>query len=123
MVLDGVSLDDRVVRDLAAVVGKPLGQKLEQALFFSAEIVALTRVEKEAVLAAPGSNAVGVRGGSTTSLGRRHVGRRGPRGARGEGDRARCPRTVGDAARPSIVYLEAVAHNLAPFALPPDVLL
>ena len=25
MVLDGVSLDDRVVRDLAAVVGKPLG--------------------------------------------------------------------------------------------------
>ena len=52
MVLDGVSLDDRVVRDLAAVVGKPLGQKLEQALFFSAEIVALTRVEKEAVLAA-----------------------------------------------------------------------
>ncbi len=52
MVLDGVSLDDRVVRELAAVVGKPLGTKLEQALFFSAEIVALTRVEKEAVLAA-----------------------------------------------------------------------
>ena len=50
--LDGVSLDDRVVRELASVVGKPLGQKLEQALFFSAEIVALTRGERAEVLAA-----------------------------------------------------------------------
>ena len=52
MVLDGVSVDDRVVREIAAVVGKPLAQKLEQALFFSAEVVALTRPEKDAVLAA-----------------------------------------------------------------------
>lgn len=52
MVLDGVSIDDRVVRDIAAVVAKPLAQKLEQALFFRAEVVALTRVEKEAILAA-----------------------------------------------------------------------
>jgi hypothetical protein len=52
MVLDGVSLEDRVVRDLAAIVGRPLGQKLEQALFFSAEIVALTRAERVEVLAA-----------------------------------------------------------------------
>ena len=52
MVLDGVSVDDRVVREIAAVVGKPLAQKLEQALFFSAEVVALTRTEKDAVLAA-----------------------------------------------------------------------
>ena len=52
MVLDGVSIRDRVVRDVAAVVGKPLAQKLEQALFFSAEVVALTRTEKDAVLAA-----------------------------------------------------------------------
>ena len=52
MVLDGVSIHDRVVRDVAAVVGKPLAQKLEQALFFSAEVVALTRTEKDAVLAA-----------------------------------------------------------------------
>ena len=52
MVLDGVSLEDRVVRALAAVVGRPLGQKLEQALFFSAEIVALTRGERAEVLAA-----------------------------------------------------------------------
>ena len=52
MVLDGVWLEDRVVRDLAAFVGRPLGQKLEQALSFSAEIVALTRGERVEVLAA-----------------------------------------------------------------------
>ena len=52
MVLDGVSLDDRVARDLTAVLERPLGQKLEQALFFSAEIVALTRGERVEVLAA-----------------------------------------------------------------------
>ena len=52
MVLDGVSLDDRVVRDLAAMVDKPLGQKLEQALFFSAEIVSLTFQERVTVLRA-----------------------------------------------------------------------
>jgi hypothetical protein len=52
MVLDGVSLDDRVVRNLAAIVDKPLGQKLEQALFFSAEIVSLTFPERVAVLRA-----------------------------------------------------------------------
>jgi hypothetical protein len=40
MVLDGVSLDDRVVRDLMAFLERPLGQKLEQALLFSARIVA-----------------------------------------------------------------------------------
>ena len=39
MVLDGVSIEDRVVRAIAAVAGKPLAQKLEQALFFSAEVV------------------------------------------------------------------------------------
>jgi len=52
MVLDGVSIEDRVVRAIAAVAGKPLAQKLEQALFFSAEIVALTRGERAEVLAA-----------------------------------------------------------------------
>jgi len=52
MVLDGVPIEDRVVRAIAAVAGKPLAQKLEQALFFSAEVVALTRTEKDAVLAA-----------------------------------------------------------------------
>ena len=52
MVLDGVSIEDRVVRAIAAVAGKPLAQKLEQALFFSAEVVALTHAEREAVLAA-----------------------------------------------------------------------
>jgi hypothetical protein len=52
MVLDGVSLDDRVVRNLAMIVNRPLGEKLERALFFSAEIVALTFHERVAVLAA-----------------------------------------------------------------------
>ena len=52
MVLDGVSLDDRVVRDLMAFLERPLGQKLEQALFFSARIVALTHEERLAVLEA-----------------------------------------------------------------------
>ena len=52
MVLDGVSLDDRVVRDLMAFLERPLGKKLEQALFFSARIVALTHEERLAVLGA-----------------------------------------------------------------------
>ena len=52
MVLDGVSVDDRVVRRLAGVIERPLAHKLEQALFFSAEIVALTPQERTAVLAA-----------------------------------------------------------------------
>jgi len=52
MVLDGVSLDDRVVRDLIAFLDRALGRKLELALFFSAKIVALTHEERLAVLAA-----------------------------------------------------------------------
>ena len=52
MVLDGVSVDDRIVRRLAGVVERPLAHKLEQALFFSSEIVALTPQERTAVLAA-----------------------------------------------------------------------
>ena len=52
MVLDGVEVDDRVVRELAAVVDRPLAQKLERALFFRAKIVALTRDERDAVTAA-----------------------------------------------------------------------
>ena len=52
MVLDGVSVDDWVVRELAAHVDGPLRRKLEQALFFSARVVALTSRERVAVLAA-----------------------------------------------------------------------
>ena len=52
MVVDGCSLDERVVRDLAAIVERPLGEKLELALFFSADIVALTFHERVAVLRA-----------------------------------------------------------------------
>ena len=110
MVLDGVSIDDRVVRELAAVVGKPLAQKLEQALFFSAEVVALTRTEKDAGVGSLGSTAMGVRGGSRASVGWPQVGRK-PRRARADRNRARGHGTVGDAAHPSILYLEAVAHN------------
>lgn len=52
MVLGGVPIDDRLVRRLAAHVGSPLGSKLDHALLFRAQIVALTRNEKEAILAA-----------------------------------------------------------------------
>ena len=52
MLFGGVSLEDRLVRELAAVLERPLGRKLEQALVFRAKIVALTRDERAAVLAA-----------------------------------------------------------------------
>ncbi len=52
MVLEGVSLDDRVVHRLISILDGQLRRKLQQALFFSAEIVALTIDERVAVLAA-----------------------------------------------------------------------
>jgi hypothetical protein len=52
MLLDGVSVEDRVVRELAAQVQRPLGEKLVRALFFSAEVVALTPGERAEVLSA-----------------------------------------------------------------------
>jgi hypothetical protein len=52
MLLDGVLVDDRIVRELIATVDRRLSEKLQKALFFSAEIVALTREEKAAVIAA-----------------------------------------------------------------------
>jgi hypothetical protein len=52
MLLDGVLVEDRIVRELTANVNRPLAQRLQQALFFSAEIVALTRDEKAEVIAA-----------------------------------------------------------------------
>jgi hypothetical protein len=52
MVLEGVSLDDRVVHRLISILDGQLRRKLQQALFFSADIVALTFDERVAVLAA-----------------------------------------------------------------------
>jgi hypothetical protein len=52
MMIGGVWVDDRHVRDLMAIVQRPVGWKLEQALLFRAQIVAMTRDEKRAVLAA-----------------------------------------------------------------------
>jgi hypothetical protein len=52
MLLGGVAIDDRLVRRLATIVGRSLGNKLDHALLFRAEIVALTRDEKKAILAA-----------------------------------------------------------------------
>ena len=49
MMLDGVPVDARIVRHLAAHVDRPLREKLERALFFSAEIVALTPTERTEV--------------------------------------------------------------------------
>ena len=52
MFLGGVPVDDRLVRRLAGILGRPLGSKLDHALLFRAQIVALTRDEKEAILQA-----------------------------------------------------------------------
>ena len=52
VLLSGVPVDERLVRQLAAITGKPVGAKLEQALLFRASVVALSRDEKAAVLSA-----------------------------------------------------------------------
>ncbi|HEX3292019.1 MAG TPA: hypothetical protein VHR46_11550 [Gaiella sp.] len=52
MLLGGVPIDDELVRRLAALLGRPLASKLDQALLLRAQIVALTRDEKEAILTA-----------------------------------------------------------------------
>jgi hypothetical protein len=52
MLFGGVSVDDRLVRELARVLNRPLERKLEQALVFRAKVVSLSRDEKAAVLAA-----------------------------------------------------------------------
>jgi hypothetical protein len=52
MLLGGVSVDEGSVRKLAAILDKPLENKLTQALLFRATIVALTQDEKAAVLRA-----------------------------------------------------------------------
>ena len=52
MLLGGVAIDDRLVRRLAVLVGRPLANKLDHALLFRAQIVALTVDEKKAILAA-----------------------------------------------------------------------
>ena len=52
MMIGGVWVDDRHVRALAAIVDRPVRRKLEQAVLFRAQIVAMTRDEKTAVLAA-----------------------------------------------------------------------
>lgn len=52
MIFGGVWVEDRVVRELTPLVERPLGRRLEQALLFRAQVVALTRDEKAAVLSA-----------------------------------------------------------------------
>ena len=52
MLLGGVDVDDRVVRDLAAILDRSLGNKLESALVFRARIVGLTTEERRRILAA-----------------------------------------------------------------------
>ena len=52
MLLGGVDVDDRVVRDLAAILDRSLGNKLESALLFRAKIVGLTTEERRRILAA-----------------------------------------------------------------------
>jgi hypothetical protein len=52
MLLGGVPVDDQLVRRLTMVLGRPVGDKLDRALLFRAQIVALTRDEKMAILEA-----------------------------------------------------------------------
>ena len=52
MNLAGVPVEDRLVRELAAMLDKPLRSKLEQALLFRSKVVGLSWSEREAVLAA-----------------------------------------------------------------------
>jgi hypothetical protein len=52
MLLGGVSVEEGLVRKLAAILDRPLENKLTQALLFRASIVALTQDEKAAVLRA-----------------------------------------------------------------------
>jgi hypothetical protein len=52
MLLGGVHVDDHLVRRLTTLLGRPVGDKLDRALLFRAQIVALTRDEKLAILAA-----------------------------------------------------------------------
>ena len=52
VLLGGVDVDDRVVRDLAAILDRSLGNKLESALVFRAKIVGLTTEERRRILAA-----------------------------------------------------------------------
>jgi len=52
MMIGGVWVDDRHVRQLAQIVERPLSHRLEQALLFRAQIVAMTRDERRAVLSA-----------------------------------------------------------------------
>ena len=52
MLLGGVDVDDRIVRQLANIVNRPLAHKLEKALLFRAAIVGLTRDEMGAILIA-----------------------------------------------------------------------
>lgn len=52
MIMGGVWVDDSHVRELAAIVDRPVGRRLEQALLFRAQVVAMSRTEKRAVLSA-----------------------------------------------------------------------
>lgn len=52
MLLGGVSVEERFVRELAAMVNRSLADKLERALLFRAKIVGLTQEERRAILAA-----------------------------------------------------------------------
>ena len=52
MLLGGVEVGERVVRELAAIVSGSLRGRLETALLFRAKIIGLTREERAAVLSA-----------------------------------------------------------------------
>jgi hypothetical protein len=52
MMIGGVWIDDPQVRKLTTIVERPVARRLEQALLFRAQVVAMTRDEKRAILSA-----------------------------------------------------------------------
>lgn len=52
MMLGGVTVEERRIRELARIVDKPVGAKLERALLFRASVVGLTTEERAKILRA-----------------------------------------------------------------------
>jgi hypothetical protein len=52
MLVGGVPIDERLLRELARVVDRKLAQRLDTALLYRAQVLGLTVAEREAILKA-----------------------------------------------------------------------
>ena len=52
MLVGGVPIDERLLRELARVVDRKLAQRLDTALLYRAKVLGLTVAEREAILKA-----------------------------------------------------------------------